>query len=146
MGTDIPHTNRLQNSPNHDQDYLSHRDSSTDHNFITDHRIAKPRRQKVHLHYDLAHARAQLPRRWLEQDLCRPKLGFVGRIVRRISGFSEFSSSPDSGLPCSGIIHSTDLLLLQFRVTVLELTRGPISQNSWSKWWSDFGWIWGFGL
>ena len=113
---------------------------------IINHRIAKPRRQKVHLHYDLAHARAQLPRRWLEQDLCRPKLGFVGRIVGRTSGFSEFSSSPDSGLPISGILHSTDSLLLQARVTILELTRGPISRNLLSKWWSAFGWIWGFGL
>ena len=82
----------------------------------------------------------------MEQDLCRPKLGFVGRIVGRISGFSEFLSSPDSGLPISGIIHSTDSLLLQARVTILELTRGPVSQNLWCTWWSDFNWIWGFGL
>ena len=142
----MPHTNRLQNSPNHDQDYLGHRDPSTDHDLIINHRIAKPRCQKVHLLYNLAHARAQLPRRWLEQDLCRPKLGFVGRIVGRISGFSEFLSSPDSGLPISGIIHSTDSLLLQARVTILELTRGPISQIVWCTWWSDFSWIWGFGL
>ena len=56
-----------------------------------------------------------------------------------VVGLSELSgSSPDSGLWIRGIIHSTHLMLLVDGVTLMELTRGPISQHSWFTWWSGF--------
>ena len=54
----------------------------------------------------------------------------MGRTVGRIWGFSEFSGlSPDSGLWIRTIIHSLHLMLLNAWVSVLELTRAPISQH-----------------
>ena len=56
-----------------------------------------------------------------------------------VFGFSELSgSSPDFGLWIREIIHSSHLMLLVDWVTVMELTRGPISQHSWFTWWSGF--------
>ena len=56
-----------------------------------------------------------------------------------VFGFSELSgSSPVFGMWIRGIIHNTPLMLLVDGVTLMELTRGPISQHSWFTWWSGF--------
>jgi len=43
-----------------------------------------------------------------------------------------------------GIIHNTQVVLLDARVTVLEPHRGQISRHFWLAWWSDFWSIFGF--
>ena len=50
-----------------------------------------------------------------------------GRYFGRIFGFSAFSGlGPDFGLQIGGIIHNTQVELLNARATVLEPNRGQI--------------------
>ena len=46
--------------------------------------------------------------------------------------------SPDFGLSIGGIIHTSNLVLLDACVAILELNHYTVSLNFWSAWWSDF--------
>ena len=62
-----------------------------------------------------------------------------GRVFVGFSSFRGFPGlSPYFGLPTRGTSHNNHLVVLNARVTVLEVTSGPVSQHLWSTWWSDF--------
>ena len=59
-------------------------------------------------------------------------------------GWDLSSVMTDIAPSVRGIIHNTQVVLFNVRVTVLEPNRGQISRHFWSAWWSDFWRIFGF--
>ena len=66
--------------------------------------------------------------------------GLLVGFFRPIFGLPELAGlRPDFGPSTREIIHNTHLVFADARMTVLELTRGPISELLWLTWWLGFG-------
>ena len=77
--------------------------------------------------------------RILSWILCWVLRRILSRIFGRIFDFSNFSSLIlDFGVSIRGIIHNTQVVLLNARVPVPDPNRGQISRHFWSACWSDF--------